>query len=397
MGPLEGIKVIDLTSVVMGPYATQVLAEFGADVIKIEAPAGDLVRAIGPARHSGMGPMFLNSNRGKRSITLDLKTPEGREVVLELCRSADVLAYNVRPAAMARLGLSFEALAEVNPRLIYAGLYGFGQNGPYAARPAYDDLIQGGATLAHLFRLSGNEEPRYVPTAISDRVVGLTGVAGILAALVARGRTGRGQRVDIPMFETMVQFVLSDHLGGLSYDPPLDGGGYARQLSVNRRPLKTADGYICALVYTDEHWKRFLTALGEEEKLRDPRFADYVGRSVNIDHVYGWMTGVFLTRSTAEWQALFEEIDVPAMPLHDFDSVLRDPHLTAVDFFARVEHPSEGALRVMRNPVALSDTPVTLPGPAPRQGEHSRDILRGAGLSEAQIDSLFEKQVVRGL
>lgn len=397
MGPLEGIRVIDLTSVVMGPYATQFLAEFGADVVKVEAPSGDLVRAIGPARHPGMGPMFLNSNRGKRSITLDLKTPEGRELVLELARNADVLAYNVRPAAMARLGLSFEVLAEVNPRLIYAGLYGYGQSGPYAARPAYDDLIQGGATLPHLFRLSGDEEPRYVPSAVGDRVVGLAGVAGILAALVARGRTGRGQRVDIPMFETMVQFVLSDHLGGLSYDPPLDGGGYARQLAPNRRPLKTADGYICALVYTDEHWRRFLTAVGETEKLSDPRFAGYAARGANIDHVYGWMLEVFLTRTSAEWQALFEEIDVPVMQMHDFESVLSDPHLTAVDFFARVDHPTEGPIRVMRNPVTLSDTPATLPRPAPRQGEHSRELLREAGLSEARIEDLFAKQVVRGL
>src|SRR5690606_7259626 len=193
MGPLAGLKVIDLTAVLMGPYATQFLGDFGADVIKVEPPRGDLVRTIGPGKSPRMGPIFLNANRSKRSIVVDLKTPEGLELLLDMCRDADILVYNVRPAAMARLGLSYEKVSAVNPRIIYAGLYGYGQDGEYASRPAYDDLIQGGAVIGHLFMLSGAPEPRYVPAAIADRIVGLTALGGILAAVVERYRTGEGR------------------------------------------------------------------------------------------------------------------------------------------------------------------------------------------------------------
>ena len=186
MGPLEGVKIIDMTSVLMGPYATQILGDYGGDIIKIESPEGDISRQIGPARHAGMGPMFLNANRSKRSITLDLKKPAGRSVLLRLIEKADVLVYNVRPAAMARLKLDYETVAAINPRLIYAGLFGFGQDGPYAAKPAYDDLLQGSSGLAHLLAKAGDGTPRYVPTALADRVVGLTGVGAILASLVHR-------------------------------------------------------------------------------------------------------------------------------------------------------------------------------------------------------------------
>ncbi|MBC7137378.1 MAG: CoA transferase [Defluviimonas sp.] len=394
MGPLAGLRVIDLTSVVMGPYATQFLGDFGADVIKVEPPAGDLVRSIGPARHPDMGPMFMNSNRSKRSIAINLKAPEGREVLLRLCRDADILVFNVRPAAMVRLGLSFEEVAAVNPRIIYAGLYGYGQDGPYAARPAYDDLIQGGATLAHLFRISGSAEPRYIPTAAADRVVGLMAVSAILAAVVARQSTGKGQRVDVPMFESMVSFVLSDHLGGLSYDPPLDGGGYARQLAPDRRPLKTANGHVCALVYTDDHWRRFLAAIGEPERMEDPRFATFRARNGNYDVVYGWLMEKFEARSSEEWIALLDSIDVPVMAMHDLESVMHDPHLTAVNFFRKVTHPTEGEIVSMANPVRLSDTPIVPPRLAPNLGEHTLEVLRDAGLSQPEIDALLRDKVV---
>ena len=254
MGPLDGIRIIDMTSVLMGPFATQALGDMGADVIKVEAPQGDVVRQIGPARHEDMGPIFLNTNRNKRSLSLDLKRPEGIAVLHRLIADADVLVYNVRPQAMARLCLDYEAVEKINPRIVYAGLFGFGQDGPYAARPAYDDLIQGASTLSYLIARASDGTPRFVPTAVADRIVGITAVGGILASLIARGRTGRGQRVDIPMFETMVGFVLGDHLGGLTYEPPLDGCGYARQLSPYRRPYRSKDSYICALVYNDKQW-----------------------------------------------------------------------------------------------------------------------------------------------
>lgn len=393
-GALAGLRVIDLTSVVMGPYSTQFLGDFGADVIKVESPAGDLVRSIGPGRTPGMGPMFLNANRSKRSIVIDLKTPAGHALMLRLCKDADILVYNVRPAAMARLGLTYEDVAAINPALIYAGLYGYGQDGPYAARPAYDDLIQGGATVPFLFQSSSGDAPRYIPSAVADRVVGLTALSAILTAVIARQRTGRGQRVDVPMFETMVSFIMGDHLGGLTYQPPLDRGGYARQLAANRRPMRTTDGHVCALVYTDDHWRRFLDAIGQPERMQDPVFATYVARSRHIDQVYDWLTGVFASRSSAEWIALLDAIDVPVMAMHSFESVMQDPHLQAVGFFRQVSHPTEGEIVSMANPVRMSDTEVVPGRLAPRLGEHSVEILREIGLEQAEIDALLRAGVL---
>lgn len=394
MGPLSGYRILDLTTVLMGPYATQLLADYGAEVIKIEPLKGDLVREIGPMRSADMGPIFLNTNRGKRSVALDLKASEGRRLLLELCRQADALVYNIRPAAMARLGLSYDDVAAINPRIVYAGCHGFGQDGLYAANPAYDDLIQGGACLPHLFTRVDGDRPRYVPTAMADRIVGLTTVSAILAALLARG-DGPGQRVDVPMFETMAGFVLGDHLGGLTYEPPLDGGGYARQLSPERRPFRTADGHVCALLYTDAQWHRFLAAVGQDALMEnDPRFASFSARMAHIDAVYGLISAIFLTRSSAEWLKLLHEIDVPVMQMHDLQSILHDPHLESVNFFRRVNHPSEGPILSMANPVRMSRTPAQDRGHAPRLGEHSIETLRGLGLSEATIAELIAHGVV---
>lgn len=395
MGPLSGIRVIDLTTVLMGPYATQFLGDFGADVVKVEAPSGDLVRTIGPGRSPGMGPIFLHANRSKRSVVLNLKTEEGRTLLLDLCKDADMLVYNVRPAAMKRLGLSYEEVAAVNPRMIYAGLYGYGQDGAYAARPAYDDLIQGGATLPYLFMRAGSGEPRYVPSAIADRVVGLTALSAVLAALVERNRTGLGQRVDVPMFETMVGFILGDHLGGLTFDPPLDNGGYIRQLARDRRPYRTADGYVCALVYTDEHWRSFLNAIGQPNLMDDdPRYSTFASRMANVDEVYAELTQTFLTRTSAEWIALLDEIDVPVMAMHSFESVLEDPHLRDIGFFKRVEHPSEGEILTISNPVRMSRTPIEPNRLAPQLGEHTNEILQELGLQPSEIETLAARGIV---
>ena len=376
MGPLQGIKVVDMTTVLMGPFATQTLGDYGADVIKIESLDGDVTRQIGPTRHPGMGPVFLNANRSKRSICLDLKKDAGRAVVLRLVADADVLVYNVRPQAMQRLRLGYEDVAAVNPRLIYAGVFGFGQDGPYAAKAAYDDLIQGGSALAHLMARGGDGTPRYVPNALVDRIVGLNAVGAILASLVHRDRTGVGQRVDIPMFETMAGFVMGDHLGGLTYEPPLDQGGYARHLSPDRRPYKTSDGYICVIVYNDKQWDKFLTATGRDDLRSDPRFATFAGRAVNIDHVYAELARIIALRSTAEWIKLLDEADVPALPMHDLVSILSDPHLVATEFFPTVEHPSEGKIRSMRTAATWSETPAEPTRLAPRLGEQSEDVLR---------------------
>jgi crotonobetainyl-CoA:carnitine CoA-transferase CaiB-like acyl-CoA transferase len=395
MGPLEGIKVIDMTTVLMGPYATQMLGDYGADVIKVESLDGDVTRQIGPTRHPGMGPVFLNTNRSKRSICLDLKKPAGRNAVLRLIKSADVLVYNVRPQAMARLNLGYEVVSEINPRLIYAGVFGFGQDGPYAAKPAYDDLIQGATALPALMAQTADGVPRYVPNALVDRIVGLTAVGAICASLVDRNRTGRGQRVDIPMFETMAGFVMGDHMGGLTYEPPLDKGGYARHLSPDRRPYKTSDGYICVIVYNDKQWQNFFDATGRDDLRVHPKFATFAGRAVNIDTVYAELARILETKTTAEWTAILEKADVPVMPMHDLESLLGDPHIVATDFFPVVDHPTEGRIRNMRPSARFSETPVETKRLAPRLSEHSAEILSEAGFSADEIAALVREGVTK--
>jgi crotonobetainyl-CoA:carnitine CoA-transferase CaiB-like acyl-CoA transferase len=395
MGPLEGIKVIDMTTVLMGPYATQMLGDYGADVIKIEALEGDVTRLIGPTRHPGMGPVFLNTNRNKRSIALDLKKPAGRDAVLRLIEGADVLMYNVRPQAMARLQLGYDVISKLNPRLIYAGVFGFGQDGPYAAKPAYDDLIQGATALPALMAQTSDGIPRYVPNALVDRIVGLTAVGAVCASLVNRDRTGRGQRVDIPMFETMAGFVMGDHMGGLTYQPPLDKGGYARHLSRDRRPYKTSDGYICVIVYNDKQWENFFAATGRDDLRSDPKFATFAGRAANIDVVYGELARIFETRTTAAWSELLTKADVPVMPMHDLESMLQDPHLVATGFFPVVEHPTEGPIHSMRTSATWSETPAETKRLAPRLSEHSEEILREAGFSADEIAALIRDGVTK--
>src|ERR1700751_2425713 len=393
MGPLQGIKVIDMTTVLMGPYATQMLGDYGAEIIKVESLDGDVTLRIGPTRHPGMGPVFLNTNRSKRSICLDLKKPAGRDAVLRLIAGADVLIYNVRPQAMARLNLGYDVVSKINPRLIYAGVFGFGQDGPYAAKPAYDDLIQGAAGLPALMAPTSDGKPRYVPNALVDRIVGLTAVGADCASLVHRERTGRGQRVDIPMFETMAGFVMGDHMGGLTYEPPLDKGGYARHLSRDRRPYKTKDGYLSVIVYNDKQWESFFNATGREDLSNDPKFATFAGRSVNIDTVYGELARIFETRTTAEWQELLTRADIPVMPMHDLETMLADPHLVATDYFPVVQHPSEGPIRSMKVSARWSETPVETTRLAPRLNEHGEEILREAGFSRDEIANLVRDGV----
>jgi len=393
MGPLEGVKVVDMTTVMMGPYATQMLGDYGADVIKVESLEGDVTRLIGPARHPGMGPVFLNANRSKRSIALDLKKPGGHDAVLRLIRSADVLVYNVRPQAMARLQLGYDVVAKVNPRLIYAGVFGFGQDGPYATKPAYDDLIQGATALPALMAQTGDGVPRYVPNALVDRIVGLTAVGAICASLLHRDRSGRGQRLDIPMFETMAGFVMGDHMGGLTYEPPLDKGGYARHLSRDRRPYKTADGHICVIVYNDKQWANFFEATGRDDLRGNPMFSTFAGRASNIDTVYAELARIFAAKTTAEWLELLTNADIPVMPMHDLESILQDPHLAATGFFPVVDHPSEGKIRSMKASARWTGTPVEPSRLAPRLNEHGSEILHEAGFSTEEIATLVRDGV----
>ncbi|MEO9101420.1 MAG: CoA transferase [Burkholderiales bacterium] len=396
-GALQGLRVVDLTTVLMGPYATQLLADMGADVIKVEPPAGDTVRGIGPMRNPGMGAIFLHVNRNKRSLVLDLKQAAGLEAFHRLAAAADVVVYNIRPQAMQRLGIRYEQLDAANPRLIYAGLYGYGEAGPYAGKPAYDDLIQGAAAVPSLMRRASGGEPRYVPLTLADRTVGLMAANAILAAVVARARTGRGQQIEVPMFETMAQYVLSDHMAGETFLPALGGAGYPRLLVTERRPYQTQDGYLCVLIYSDRQWETFLRLIGRERLFTDdPRFASIGARTEHINDLYALVAEALRTRDNAAWQALLREADIPCMPLHDLDSLIDDEHLHATGMIRTVTHPSEGAIRELGVPVKLSATPAaTEQQPAPRLGQHSRQVLAEAGYTQQQIQALAASGATR--
>ena len=388
-GPLTGVKILDMTSVVLGPFATQILAALGADVIKLESPAGDTMRHVGPMNHRGMGHIYLHANQGKRSVVLDLKQPAGREAALKLAERSDVLISNVRPKAMARLGLDYESVRARNPRLIHVSCCGYDQRGPYAAKPAYDDLIQGAAGLPWLMSEYGAEAPCYAPITLADRVTGLHAVYAVTAALYERERSGVGQAVVVPMFEAMVQFVLGDHLGGLSFQPPNGDPGYARLLTSNRRPYATKDGHLCVLIYNDKHWKSFFEAIGQSERFaNDSRFSSQTNRAKHIDEVYGWVAELMRTRTTAEWQALLERADIPNMPMNSPHDLLVDPHLSAVGFIRHVDHPTEGPMLTPGNPTAWSRSVCADASPAPVLGEHSASVLKELGYSDEDIAAL---------
>lgn len=396
-GPLQGLRVLDLTSVLMGPYATQLMADMGADVVKIEPPAGDTVRDIGPMRNPGMGHIFLHVNRNKRSLVLDLKQPDGLAAFYRLAETADVVIYNIRPQAMRRLGIDYERLQALNPRIIYAGLYGYSEAGPYAGRPAYDDLIQGAAAVPSIMSMASGDEPRYVPLTLADRTVGLMASNTILAALVSRAQTGVGQQIEIPMFETMVQYVLSDHLGGETFLPAEGPSGYPRLLVKERRPYQTLDGYLCVLIYNDKQWASFLALIGHPDWFtQDPRFASIGVRTQHINDLYRMVGQAIATRTTQEWKGLLDGADIPCMPLHNIDSLTKDPHLEAVGMIRQVMHPTEGAMRQIGVPVRLSGTPVLdEQKPAPQLGQHSGEILREAGYSAQAIESLMARGITR--
>lgn len=395
-GPLSGTRVVDLTSVVMGPYATQILADYGADVVKVESPDGDVMRLAGPMRHPRMGHLFLNTNRNKRSVVIDLKHEEGRAVLLELARNADALVYNIRPQAMARLGLSYEDVCAVNPGIIYVGAFGFSQRGPYAARPAYDDLIQGMSGIPWLVEAAGADEPRYAPVILADRMVGLQLAVAITSALLHRARTGRGQRVDVPMYEGLVSVVLGEHLGGRMFHPPEGPAGYQRSLSRNRRPYRTLDGHVCVMIYTDKHWRRFFEAIGKSEMFEsDSRFSTHGERTRCVDEVYGFLAEVIATRSTDEWLELFDLADIPAARMYSMEDILADEHLSAIDFFQCRSHPTEGPITMVAVPTEWSDSP---PGPirhAPGLGDDTVEVLSEAGYTAEDIERLLSQGAIR--
>ena len=374
-GPLHGIRVLDLTTVVMGPSATQILGDLGADVIKVEAGAGDSMRHVGPFKAEAMGPLYLQANRNKRSVRLDLKTEAGMAALKALVPSVDVLVSNIRPQAMERLGLGYGALAAINPRLIFASAVGYGAGGPDAGKAVYDDLMQAASGIAGLFRRVDGA-PRYAPVNLCDRVVGLYLVIAVLAALQHRGATGEGQEVEVPMFETMAAFVLADHMGGAACIPPIGPMGYRRLLSRTRGPYPTRDGHLAIVVYTDRHWRAFGRMVGQPDLMeRDPRFRDLASRTIHAEEMGRFLAEHLPTRTTREWTALLEEADIPCSPVNDIEDLFEDPHLRAVGLFEQREHPELGPLQVARFPIGFSRSPATIRRLAPTLGEHTDEVL----------------------
>ncbi|MFM2084668.1 MAG: hypothetical protein RLY95_1486 [Pseudomonadota bacterium] len=393
-GPLAGVKILDLTSVVLGPFATQILASMGAEVIKVETAGGDNMRSVGPMKSPSMGHIFLHANSGKQSVVLDLKSKDGLEALLRMASSSDVLISNVRPAAMARLGLDFESVRKVNPRIIYVSCCGFDQDGPYAAKPAYDDLIQGAAGVPWLMQQYGSPEPCYAPVTLADRVTGLHAVYAVTTALFARERAGdawQGEAIVVPMFEAITQFVLGDHMAGRSFEPSLGDAGYARLLTPNRKPYKTADGYLCVLIYNDKHWASFFDAISELARLKsDPIFATHSARAANIDAVYAEVSRIMQSRTTAAWQVLLDKADIPNMPMNSADDLLHDPHHMATGFIREINHPTEGKIKRVGSPVKWKNhAALESLLPAPTLGQHTRQVLEGLGYDEATITRMM--------
>jgi crotonobetainyl-CoA:carnitine CoA-transferase CaiB-like acyl-CoA transferase len=393
-GPLAGIKVLDLTAVVVGPVCTQTLADHGAEVIKIEPPEGDLLRSMaGTSPTPKMSSKFLAFNRNKRSLAIDLKAPEAHDVMAKLVAGADVLVANIRPRALKRLGLDPEACTRRNPRLIYCSLVGFGQNGRYRAKPAYDTIIQGSTGVAACYeRATG--EPRYVPMVMADHIVGLIAVQQIAMALFHRERTGEGQTVEVPMFENMAAFVLQQHLYLRTFEPPLGGTGDPRLVSPEAKPLKTKDGYICISANTDAQAFGFFAAIGRPELKDDPRFSSVAARFANVQAYFDLRASALKTRTTAEWLEIFDRLDVPAMPYHTFESLLEDPHLKEVGLVSEVGHPTEGRIRNVNLPNRWSSARREDYRPPPKIGQHSVEILAETGYDDAAIRDLIARKVI---
>ena len=390
-GPLSGIRVLDLTSVVNGAYGTQILADQGADVIKLEDPGGnrgnggDIMRWAGHVPDGAprdMGPVFLTINRNKRSVVLDLKKPSAQRIVKKLIESCDVFAASVRYDGLKRLGFAYEDVAAIKPDIVYVHAAGYGSDGPYAGEPAYDDLIQSASGCADVLpRTDGNPTPRILPTLVADKVSGLFLAQAVTAALLHKARTGEGQFVEVPMFECVTSFLLVEHLFGHTFEPPTGQWGYSRVVNPNRKPFKTKDGYIGLLPYTDKQWDQFFEVAGFGETIaKDPRFADYFTRSKHISELYGLVEQAAATKTTQEWLDVLKPLSIPVVKTNRLDDLPDDPHLKAVGFFERYDHPEIGAYNQMRPPVRFSKSPANIRRHPPRLGQHTDEILSEMGI-----------------
>jgi crotonobetainyl-CoA:carnitine CoA-transferase CaiB-like acyl-CoA transferase len=380
-GPLTGVRVVDLTAMVMGPYCTQIMADMGADVIKVEPPEGDNTRYISVGPAPGMSGVYMNVNRGKRAIVLDLRTESGRTALQALIRTADVFIHSMRSKAIAKLGFGYDDVAAINPSIVYTNCYGYGRRGPYRDRPAYDDTIQAECGLpAVQEQLTG--VANYVGTIMADKVAGMTALYATTMALFHRERTGEGQEVEVSMFETMASFMLVEHANGAMFDPPLGPAVYPRTVAPNRRPYPTKDGHIAALIYNDKHWNAFVNAV------RPPWATDLYAtlelRANDIDTVYGLVAETMLQRTTDEWLDLFRELEIPAAPINTPGALFDHPHLNAVGLFETVE-TSYGPMRMPGVPTWFSRTPGRIAGPTRELGADTADVLRELGLDSADV------------
>ena len=388
-GPLAGVRVLDLTAVVLGPLATQILGDYGADVIKLEPPEGDLMRANGVSRQRGMSSIFLALNRNKRSLAIDLKHPDGVAAVLRLLPTVDVLVHNMRTAAIERLGLGPAACTAINPRLIYCMATGFGESGPDAGKPAFDDVIQAACGLAGLVgTLRADGQPDYVPSLIADKTTGLALANAVLAALFERSRSGLGQVVEVPMLETMVAFTLAEHLGGLSFEPATAPAGYARLLAGGRKPVPTLDGHVAMLPYTGDHWRRFFHHLGRDDLSEKYSVDDRHARNARVQALYADMAALTRSLSTEALLALCAEQGIPASRIWRIGELPQHPQLQAVGLFQHSTHPSQGEIVSLRPTTLFARTPADLALPAPLLGEHSQALLQEAGFTAAEIEAL---------
>lgn len=389
-GPLAGIQVLDLTQFVLGPLATQILGDLGADVIKVESPRGDLNRYIGPSRHPGMAAMFMGMNRSKRSVVLDLKDPEGLAAMYRMAEQVDVFVHSVRAAAADRLGITYDAIRQRNEQIIYASAPGYRSDGPWRDRGAFDDVMQGESGLVDLNRLATGEA-RYMPTVMADKFCGHVLASSIGMALFHRARTGRGQSVEVPMLETMLSFNLVEHLWEGAFDEPMGDLGYPRALMAERRPFETRDGEICLLVTSNLQWSRLLSLVGLAHLMDDDRFSTLEARSLHFPELYAKIAVPLRKRDTAEWQALFDENEIPNAKVRHLSDMPTDPYLTETNFFHHYRHPTAGPFITPGISVKYSDTPASIQGPPPCLGEHSKEILTEFGFDTTEIASLLRQ------
>lgn len=393
-GPLSGLRVVDLTSVLFGPYCTQLLGDLGADVIKVESFEGDTIRYAGTARHDAMSGVFMNTNRNKRSLAIAIKTREGREILDRLLAQADVFVTNIRRKSLVRLRLDAASLAPVFPSLIHCSATGYGAGGKYEDEPAFDDTIQAMSGLASLQK-AFCDEPRYVASAVADKISGLMLALGITAAIRHRDVTGVAQSVDVPMFETMVAFNMVEHLSGAVFDPSVGPMVYPRTISPHRRPYRTQDGYLAVMPYTDRHWSSFFKIIGQQQLADDSRFHSITARTENIDELYRLLADEIAKSSTEWWLENLKKHDIPVVKVLSPEDLLKDEHLLRTGFIRRDPHPTEGIVVGFDSPIRFSESPVQVRRLAPNLGQHSAEILQDLGYNQADIDAFSGTGVIK--